>query len=150
MHRCYTWFAAACRSRGRCIKKVIELGPRDNRGVILSVSIKCLWEPSVGGDYMFGKGANPAHRGAEGLVITSRVALKESTNKSITLDPDLHLIKTEALQLIKKKQWKSIEIILHICFCVLSFNNCSMSQSENSHNFLLSAKIIIYIKYGKC
>lgn len=29
-------------------KKVIELGPRDNRGVILSVSIKCLREPSEG------------------------------------------------------------------------------------------------------
>lgn len=29
-------------------KQVIELGPRDNRGVILSVSINRLWEPSVG------------------------------------------------------------------------------------------------------
>lgn len=49
---------------GEVHKKVIELGPRDNRGVILSVSIKCLLEASDGGDYVFGCGANAAHRGA--------------------------------------------------------------------------------------
>lgn len=54
------WLHAALRGG----KKVIELGPRDNRGVILSVSIKCLQEASNGGDYMFGSGANAAHRGA--------------------------------------------------------------------------------------
>lgn len=67
------------------------------------------------------EGANAARRGAEGgLVITSRVALKESSNKSMTLDPQPHLIKTKAPELIKKKQWKSIEIILHVCFCVFT------------------------------
>lgn len=49
---------------GELHKKVIELSPRDNRGDILSVSIKCLQEPSDGNDYMFGSGANAAHRGA--------------------------------------------------------------------------------------
>lgn len=35
--------------RGGVHTRVIELGPGDNRGVILSVSIKCLQEPSEGG-----------------------------------------------------------------------------------------------------
>lgn len=52
------------------------------------------------------------------LLITIGVALKESPNKSITLDLQPNLIKIQAQELIKKKQWKSIEIILHICcFC---------------------------------
>lgn len=33
---------------GEVHKKVIDLGPRDNRGVILSVSIKCIRELSEG------------------------------------------------------------------------------------------------------
>lgn len=106
---------------GEVQKKVIESGPRDNRGVVLSVSIKCLEKPSEGATTCLEEGANAARRGAEGgLVITSRVALKKSSNKSMTLDPQPHLIKTKAPELIKKKQWKSIEIILHVCFCVFT------------------------------
>lgn len=56
---------------GELHKEVIELGPRDNRGVILSVSIKCPRESC----------------GRGGLVITSKVATKESPNRSISLDP---------------------------------------------------------------
>lgn len=79
---------------GEVHKKVIELGPRDNRGVILSVSIKYLREPYQGVTTCLGEGQTPATGELAGLVITSRVPLKESTNKSITLDPEPHLIKT--------------------------------------------------------
>lgn len=41
------------RLSGDAHKKLMESGPRDNRGVILSVSIKCIGEPSKGG----GRGA---------------------------------------------------------------------------------------------
>lgn len=97
MHRCCTWFCGSTPLSGEVHKQVIESGPRDNRGVILSVSIKCLREPSEGTTACLEEGQNAAHRGAVGgggLVITCKATAKESTNKSITLDPEPHLIKT--------------------------------------------------------
>lgn len=79
---------------GEAPKKVIELGPRDNRGVILSVSIKCLRDLCEGATTCLEEGQTLPTGERGGSVITCRVALKESTNKSITLDPQSHLIKT--------------------------------------------------------
>lgn len=45
-------------------------------------------------DYIFGSRANTAHRGVGGQVITSKVALTETTNKSINLDTQLQPIKS--------------------------------------------------------
>lgn len=42
--------------------RVIEKGPQDSRGVILSLSIKWFLAPSEA-DYMFGNTANTAHGG---------------------------------------------------------------------------------------
>lgn len=61
------WVCGCTLISGEVHTKVIELGPRDNRGVILSVSIKCLREPSKGGKSMFERGAKASHRGAGGI-----------------------------------------------------------------------------------
>lgn len=95
------WVCSFTLISGEVCTKVIELGPWDNRGVILSVSIKCLWASAEGGQNMFGRGAKTSHRGGGVLIITNRVALKESTNKSIGLDPEFNLINIQALKLIK-------------------------------------------------
>lgn len=78
MHRCYTWFVAATPLSGEVPEKVIELSPWDNRGVILSVSIKCPQDLSEGGAYMFGRGANAAHRGAGGIGNNPQSGFKRS------------------------------------------------------------------------
>lgn len=66
---------------GEVPKKLIELGLWDNRGVILSVSIKCLGEPSKGATTCLVAGQSLYTWEQEELVITSREALKESSKK---------------------------------------------------------------------
>lgn len=56
--------------------EVIETGPRDNRGVILSVSIKYLQEQSKGRLTCLEAGQKLPTGEQEGLIITSRVSLK--------------------------------------------------------------------------
>lgn len=60
------WVCSFTLISGDVCTKVIELGPWDNRGVILSVSIKCLWESAEGGENMFGRGAKTSLRGLGG------------------------------------------------------------------------------------
>lgn len=55
------------------------------------------------------EGQNASHREAGGIDNNHGVALKESPKKSIALELQPNLIKIQAQELIKKKQWKSIE-----------------------------------------
>lgn len=90
MHRCYAVFAAL---KGGAYKGNRIWAHRITEVLLKSVSIKCLWEPSEKGEYMFGRGQTLPKGELVKLLIENRVAFKESANRSITLDPESNLIK---------------------------------------------------------
>lgn len=81
---------------GEVHRKLIELGPWDNRGIPLSVSIKCLGELSGvrggGVDWLCLVPGQMLPTGEWGVGNNQHSGLKGAYKQSISLDPEPHLI----------------------------------------------------------